>query len=89
MAKPSKYTRYQYRKSPVSNTHAEIGRSSVSHTDESEAEWIGRMKGFGITDEQIEAFVLIRSLEAFVDYCREQQLDIAYIDGSRLDTNRA
>jgi len=53
-------------------------------TVESVQSWKDRLRGLGITDEQIEAFVKVRSLEAFLDYCRVENIETAYIGAERV-----
>jgi len=89
MAKPSKYTRYQYRKSPQTVEERKASTSRETIVEETEKDWIKRLEALGITMEQIDAFLEVRSLEAFVNYCRDQGIELADIAGKRLTSNRA
>lgn len=86
MPKPSKYTRYGYTKSPTT-TGGRLHIKEViemSGKPESEEHWKDRMRGWGITEDQLDAFVEVRSLEAFLDYCRDQKIESADIGAERV-----
>jgi len=51
---------------------AEIGQ------EESELEWIDRMRKVGFTDERIHEFQKVRSCSAFVEYCTFNQIDLDF-----------
>lgn len=79
----TKSTHYHYRKTrPAQGQEAFIVRA-----EETEEEWKDRLRVFGISDEQIDIFTGITSLEAFVNYCRDEGLEESYIPGSRILTN--
>lgn len=84
MAKPRKTTRYIYEK----NFNGSQDRMRIKDIEEPVREsvesWRERMKAFGITDTQLDAFVEVRSLESFLEYCRSEDLDFAYIDSERV-----
>lgn len=89
MPKQGKNTRYLYRKSPFNHVHDQMLKNH-GQTDfgvETEDQWIDRLKIYGITDEQIAAFIEVRSLDAFLACCREHGVELADINKSRLDSN--
>lgn len=57
--------------------------------EETEEQWKLRLLSLGITEEQMTAFLEVRSLEAFVDYCRSSGIELADIGKERLISNRA
>lgn len=75
-----KSTYYHYKK-----TRPHQGEKSIPiKSDESEEAWVVRLKAGGLTNTQITAIKKVDSLEAFVNYCKEQGLESAGIPASRL-----
>lgn len=60
----------------------------MSGEPEEEEHWKERMRGYGVTDIQLDAFVEVRSLEAFLDYCREEGIECADIGIERVQQIR-
>lgn len=90
MVKPRKETRYHYRRDTMTAKDFNEQQSKLGRPDlELESTWKDRMRAYGVTEEQLDAFVEVRSLEAFIDYCREQDIELADIAGGRLESNRA
>lgn len=73
-----KTTNYQYRKVTVAPAIRPVFRA-----DETVDEWKTRIKGLGLTQKQVDEIEKVTSLEAFVAYCREQDLAICDINAHR------
>lgn len=84
MARPFKNTRYIYEKTFKRNADRIRVSTMTEPKRETVEEWRARMKGFGITDTQLDAFVEVRTIESFLEYCRSEDLDFAYIDAERV-----
>jgi len=90
MPKPRKNTYYTYRKRSMKpeDTLAIRERDSARlKGEESEGDWILRLVNYGLSSDQIDAILKVRTLEAFIDYCRDQGIDIADIGKSRIKRN--
>lgn len=88
MAKPRKYTRYQYRRDPhTAEMDLQGGKAPIFKPDETTAEWLARLRTAGFTEEMLNAIQAITSLEGFVDFCKAQNVAEADIAGKRLLTN--
>lgn len=80
-----KRTNYHYKKTMP----AQGQRAIFEKPDETEAEWKDRLRDYGCTEDQINSFLQVTSLEAFVQYCIDQGLEEASIPADRLETNAA